>query len=523
MDPLTPQAAFRTPHCCPSGRCHSVFSDLTRREFLGHSAGAVVGGVALAHLSWASLASSRLEQAAPPGRRPLRVRPLLIYDTPQRRERTSWRSWGGIQTQKTARAEVSRIEEELGALGQRADFPVEFEPVTAIRGAGELAGMNDLAGADVVLVYAAGGWMDTFAALGKLGKPLLFFCRHKSGPVYLWYEIISPRYLRQHTDRLALSGVDEDDVIIDSQDEILWRLRSLCGLVNTVGTRVLAVGGPGGWSQPAGVIPKLAEDKWKFEIRSVSYDDLGRLIQQARADGKAVQRARERGEEYVKAPGNTLETDRAFVHNAFLLDDIFRRLMQEAKCRAITINDCMSTIMPLAETSACLTLSTLNDAGYLAFCESDFVVIPAGVLLANIAGRPVFMNDPTYPHDGLITLAHCTAPRRMDGQKLEPARILTHFESDYGAAPKVEMAKGQVVTNLLPDFKFERWVGLRGEIVDAPFLDICRSQIDVRFTCDSLKLAQRMRGFHWIVAYGDYLRETGYALKWIPIAWEALA
>ena len=56
--------------------------------------------------------------------------------------------------------------------------------------------------------------------------------------------------------------------------------------------------------------------------------------------------------------------------------------------------------MPIAQTSACLTLSVLNDAGYMAFCESDFVVIPAGILLAQISGRPQFLNDPTYPHDG---------------------------------------------------------------------------------------------------------------------------
>jgi hypothetical protein len=343
-----------------------------------------------------------------------------------------------------------------------------------------LAGVTDLGQADVCLVYAAGAGMNLFDVIAKQSKNMIFFCRHKSGPVYLWYEIISPRYLRQHTDKLAVSALDEADVVIDSQDELLWRLRSLCGLVNTVGTRILAIGGPGAWAQPAGVVPKLVEEKLKFEIRTVSYDELGKLIKQARSDDQAVQRAKQRGEEYLQLPGSTLETDRPFVHNAFLLDDILRRLMQEAGCRAITINDCMSTIMPLAETTACLTLSTLNDAGYLAFCESDFVVIPSGVLLANIAGRPVFLNDPTYPHDGLITLAHCTAPRRMSGQKLEPARILTHFESDYGAAPKVEMAKGQVVTNVLPDFRLERWVGLRGEIVEAPFLDICRSQIDIR-------------------------------------------
>jgi len=522
MDHPSPPVAFRLPHCCPGHHAHQGIADLTRREFLGCSAGAVLGGIALAHLSWPALAGGRADEPAPPDRRALRVKPILVYETPERRERTSWRSWGGIQTADGARAEVSRIEGELKALRGRADFPVEFQPAAAIRGAGDVAGVGDLADADTILVYAAGGGMDTFDVLAEFGKPLIIFCRHKSGPVYLWYEIISPRYLRQHTDKLAVSALDEDDVVIDSQDELLWRLRSLCGLVNTVGTRILAIGGPGAWAQPAGVVPKLVEEKLKFEIRTVSYDELGKLIKQARSDDQAVQRAKQRGEEYLQLPGSTLETDRPFVHNAFLLDDILRRLMQEAGCRAITINDCMSTIMPLAETTACLTLSTLNDAGYLAFCESDFVVIPSGVLLANIAGRPVFLNDPTYPHDGLITLAHCTAPRRMSGQKLEPARILTHFESDYGAAPKVEMAKGQVVTNVLPDFRLERWVGLRGEIVEAPFLDICRSQIDIRFTCDSQTVAKRMPGFHWMTVYGDYLRETGYALKRIPIAWETL-
>jgi hypothetical protein len=197
--------------------------------------------------------------------------------------------------------------------------------------------------------------------------------------------------------------------------------------------------------------------------------------------------------------------------------------LKKSNSHAITINGCMSTIMPVAETSACLTLSLLNDKGYLAFCESDFVVIPSGILLANISGKPVFLNDPTYPHEGIITLAHCTAPRKMDGEKLEPVRILTHFESDYGAAPKVEMRKGQAVTNIIPDFDSKRWVGVLGEIINAPFMDICRSQIDIRFTCDSRTLARRMPGFHWMTGYGNYLQEVGYALRRVNIEWDCLS
>ena len=180
----------------------------------------------------------------------------------------------------------------------------------------------------------------------------------------------------------------------------------------------------------------------------------------------------------------------------------------------------MGTIMPMAQTTACLALSLLNDAGYMAFCESDFVVIPSGVLLHYLSGKPVFLNDPTYPHDQVVTLAHCTAPRRMDGKQMENAIILTHFESDYGAAPKVEMKVGQTVTNLIPDFASRKWVGFLGTIAGNPNLDICRSQIDVKIHGDEELLLKEMKGFHWMTCYGDYLKETGFALRKVGVSWQ---
>ena len=60
-------------------------------------------------------------------------------------------------------------------------------------------------------------------------------------------------------------------------------------------------------------------------------------------------------------------TRREFVDNCFVLEDVFKRLMEKFNCRAITINHCMGTIMPLSQKAACLTLGLLNDAGYRAF------------------------------------------------------------------------------------------------------------------------------------------------------------
>ena len=473
-------------------------------------------------LSWSMLSAAEADMEPAPARKGIVVKPILVYGVYTPRKQTSWRPWGGIQTEEHAKSEVVRINGELKKLKAKADFPVEFLPLSPVKNSADLASVGDLEKADVYLIYAAGGPQQVFGDLAKLGKSCVFFLRHRSGPVYLWYEIISPRYLRQHTDILKVTGIDDEDVVVDSQDEIAWRLRALCGIKNSMGAKVLTIGGAGGWAQPKGVIPDLCRAKWKYDITDCSYDELGKLIAAAKKDPAAVKLSQKRAAEYMKQPKTTLETKQEYVERCFLLEQIFRGIMKEAGCRNITINGCMQTIMPMSETTACLTLSLLNDAGYVAFCESDFVVIPSGILLEGISGTPVFLNDPTYPHDGLITLAHCTAPRKMDGKTLETCRMMTHFESDYGAAPKVEMKLGQEVTMIAPDFKAERWLGLSGKIAANPFLPICRAQVDVAFEADSQTVAERMPGFHWMLGYGNYLKEVGYALKRVPIEWDCL-
>jgi len=151
-------------------------------------------GVALTGLTWSGVSAAERQNQAGPKRRPLVVKPILVYSTPTRRHQSSWRSWGGIQTQQDAEQELQRIRRELSDMENKADFPVQFLPPTGIRGSGELSKISDLSKADVYIVYAAGGGQDTFAKLAERGKDIIFFCRHKSGPVYLWYEIISPRW-----------------------------------------------------------------------------------------------------------------------------------------------------------------------------------------------------------------------------------------------------------------------------------------------------------------------------------------
>lgn len=508
--------------CCPGCTDHDAATEgMTRRSFLGGVGGTALSSFAITGLSWQALSAAQDASGPCPDRKTLVVKPLFTYGTYRHRDQASWRPWGGVETPADAEKEQKHIRGELVKLGEQADFPMKMLPLSSIRSKAELSGVKDIAEADVVLVYAAAAGGDIFDAIRKMGKDMVFFVRHKSGPVYLWYEIIHPRYLRAHTDQLSKQGMSYRDVVVDSQDEILVRLRALCGLKNTYGSKIVAVGGPSGWAHPEA--PKLAQERWKLDMHTLSYDELGKLIQAARKDPKAVATAKKKTEDYLKQPGVSLECKKEFVEGAYIMDDIFRRVMAQVGARALTLNQCMGTIMRVSDTTGCMNLTWLNDDGFIAFCESDFVVIAAGMLLNGISGKPPFLHNPTYPHDGIITLAHCTAPRRMNGKDLEPARILTHYESDYGAAPKVEFTKGQKVTVINSDFSEQTWLGLTGTIQDVPFLPICRSQLDLKVDgcCD--KLADKMRGFHWMLVYGDYLREVGYAMSKTKIGWETLA
>lgn len=455
--------------------------------------------------------SARDPNRQQPIKNPLKVQPVLMYSIPKRREMTSWRTWGGLMNEKDAAEEKDRIAGELRRMQGAANFPVEVRPLAIAQNPeqGAAIGKGDH---DVVIMYACIGDVKTLEAMAPPGKWAIMFLRHRSGPVYKWYESAHNRFLRKQRDEFTQPGMDIHDIVVDEYGDLLWRLHALYGVKNTRGKRIVTIGGPSGWGD-AKMAPEVAKAQWNLDIQTVSYADLDARLKRARANDALVKRCHAMGADYLKQTDVTLQTDKAFIGRSFLLTEVFRDLMDEAKTDAITVNQCMGTIMKVSETTACMPLSILNDEGYMAFCESDYFVIPSGILLNKIAGTPVFLNDPTYPHHGVVTIAHCTAPRKMNGERAEPVKILTHFESDYGASPKVEMAKGQVLTNLIPDFHSRNWVGFKGEVIGNPFLATCRSQVDVHINGDMEQLLEQMGGFHWMTSYGDYLKETGYALR----------
>jgi L-fucose isomerase-like protein len=499
---------------------------INRRTFLGMTSGLLAGAGIAAHAAtplpeWPADYWDPDRPYKPSGIA-LKVKPLLMYATPQPREAASWKSWSRILTHEAAAKEAERIASELTALAARAGFPMEILPVAKVTtpaAAAEALRSNQ----DVTIVYAATGSGTLLRACMAGGDKTIIFVRKRSGPLYYWYEALSVKYLRtsdaapQNADAPAVSI---DDVVVDAQDELLWRLRAFFAARNFTGARVVALGGAGG--KYADDAPAKARERHGLDIVEISYDLLAARIRTTFEDRTCVARAEAWAAAYTRLPGTKLETEQPFVVNAFLLYGIFKDILAEQRTSIFTINSCMGTILPMARTTACLTLSLLNDEGLVAFCESDFVIVPAGILLHFAARTPVFLHNSTFPHDGVVTCAHCTSPRRMDGTRYAPARILTHYESEYGAAPKVDMSEGQALTFIDPAYTTGRWVGMRGNVIDNPCYECCRSQQDVRIQGPWRRLLDEIRDSHWVMAYGDHLRTAGYAARRCGITWDPL-
>ncbi len=444
------------------------------------------------------------------------VQPVLMYAIPKRVEGRSWRSWGSLQSEESVQQEAAKIDGELKQIRESAGFALRTLPLAKVTSVEQAAALKDTE-ADVVLVYAAGGGTNILNSLADAGKRMVIFIRHRKGAYYLWDEIVHSRFLRSHTDSIQQQKAGIDDVAVDDNEEIQWRLRALYGLKNTINRRIICVGGPSGWACPQA--PDLARERFQLDMVTIEIPELNAIIEAARQDGPLMAECRKKASKYIHADGVTLETTEEAVAGSFLLKKLFHDLMDKHECFAVTTRGCMGSyagIMP------CLTLTLINDDGYMAYCEGDFVAIPAHILTHFVCGNPTYFCNPTFPHKGRMMFAHCTAPRRLDGENLAPVELVTHYESDHGAATHVHFPKGQLVTIIKPDFEAKSWLAFTGKILGAPFIDTCRAQVEIALNADTADVLNNLRGFHCVLAYGDVTREVTYAAKKVGIGVQTL-
>jgi len=478
-----------------------------------------MGSIALAQAQSPGAASEAISGRPFPRGTTLRVRPVILalalHDSlPKPNTRTrSWRAYGGIQTPADLQKEVQRLERDMDELAAKSDFPVEFLPMATVR---NLAEAQQVAAADqdVVLIFGASGYDGRrLSSVIASKSPGIYFVRHRTEPHYAGHTTIGRYILRHDTDASVDPNLDAEDVVVDEYGEILWRLRAIYGLKNAEGTKMLAIGGLRHYSRLGQQhAPRHAQDVWGYGVEVISLEDFGKRLAAARADQAVVDAAQQQTAALLAQPNVTLRTDRKFVFNSFLALRVAKELMKEKGATNFGFAGCMgNSVIGMLDTPPCLVLALANDEGYTAYCHTDLIHTMPGVLLRWIASQPAFVANSHFPHDRIYTVAHCAAPRKMNGKDYEPTDVVTHYESDYGAATKVHYAKGQTVTVIIPAHNCSKWQGFRGKILDAPSRPACRSQMDIEVDGDWKKLENQV-GYHVLVSYGDWLREVGYAL-----------
>ncbi len=486
---------------------------VSRRFFLGSvSAGAM--GLGAATMMTSAEGKPVKEAGGLPVGKALRVQPVLVYAVSTPQERTSWRPYGAIQSDAAAESEVKRIEAELAAFVKEIEYPLEVLPVLPASSEQQIKGAA-ATDADVLLVYAASGPTEWFQALAASQKPNIMFLRHQSGPYYLWHEIAHWRLLRFNEDAMVEPNMDVGDIVVDKYGEVAWRLRALYGLKNARGTKMLAIGSLAAYSKPGQELgPKHAQEVWGYTIEIVPADEFKQRLERTKADAAVMQKVAQDVADFLARPKLKLNTERRFVENSFVALHVCRELLQEKNAFNFGFDHCMGgDVIGMLDTPPCLVLALANDEGYTAYCHTDLTHTVPGVLLRWISGKPSFVCNTHFPHDGIFTVAHCAAPTKMNGRTPEPTTVMTHYESDYGAATKVEYPKGQEVTVVMSALNCARWHGFSGTVIDSPSLPACRSQMNIQVNGDWKGLLERMEGFHAQIVYGNYLREVGYALK----------
>jgi hypothetical protein len=81
---------------------------------------------------------------------------------------------------------------------------------------------------------------------------------------------------------------------------------------------------------------------------------------------------------------------------------------------------------------------------------------------------------------------------------------------------------GQEVTFIDPEYSQPRWLGFKGIVRGNPDYAICRSQQDVEIQGEWKRLTREVRDSHWLMVYGDFLRESGYAARKLGLRWETV-
>ena len=386
-------------------------------------------------------------------------------------------------------AEIRRIEAQLSALAGRMPG-IQLEGGELYRVPQDVpSSAAALGNPDGLLVFNLTSTLSShIERLAATGLPTVLYSQPYSG--HDWSSIPEMRKMGHRIICLATSDFSE--------------IQGACQLIRTAhlmrNTRVLYVNTSPFNSQACAGI----KERFGAEIVHVSPERVNAVYQQI--DDTA---ARSDAREWTTGALRVIEPSTEEIVNSSRLYLALRRLMNEERAQAVTINCLGLFAQKQLPAYPCLAFCKMNDLGLVGVCEGDVDSTLTQLVFTYAFGIPGYVSDPVIDtSSNTVIHAHCVSATRMDGPSREPAPyiIRSHMEDNKGASLQVKMRIGQVIT-------MAKLIGLdtmlisTGTITANPESDRgCRTQITTK-VADARKLLEGYEGgLHRVIFYGDRIR-----------------
>lgn len=219
--------------------------------------------------------------------------------------------------------------------------------------------------------------------------------------------------------------------------------------------------------------------------------------------------ARKDARDWIAGALRVLEPSEQDIANSSRLYFALRRLMEEERAQAVTINCLGLFAQKRLPAYPCLAFCKMNDLGLVGVCEGDMDSTLTQLIFTYAFGVPGYVSDPVIDtSSNTVIHAHCVAATRMDGPSGGPAPyiIRSHMEDNKGASLQVKMRVGQIVT-VAKLIRQDVMLISTGTITGNPDSDRgCRTKITTK-VADAHKLLNGYEGgLHRVIFYGDRIR-----------------
>jgi hypothetical protein len=370
---------------------------------------------------------------------------------------------------------------------------IEFLPVTAgsVQKAREILTKDKDENIDGYVVYMVGIWTSVPQEVMKSGRPTILVDDLYGGTGEFLTAYSEAKRLNLNVTGVSSSRL-EDVVEAVKCFECIKKLRS---------SAILRVGTGFGCTE------KGVQDVFGTKVIPVKYEQLNDAY--VGADKAEVKKW---ADKWISEAEKVVEPSREEIEKSGAMYLAMKKLMDENKAQAITVNCLGGFYGGKIKAYPCLGFFQLNNDGLVGACESDLKSTITMLIMGYLTGRPGYISDPVIDTSkNQIIYAHCVGMNKVygPGGKANPYHIRNHSEDRKGAAVRSLMPLGEMTTSLEFDPDKKEIIIHRAKTVENIDEDkACRTKLAAEPVGDMNKLLRYWDtwGWHRVTYYGDLSR-----------------